>query len=102
MLVYGGHGQPYRALFSGTISASTSPLRSSRFCFDVFTCLDEAFDRELEAGGYEKDPVFRRFTGIQIADIQDLRDRGGVIPRPSGNNAIWRWGDVRMCEPSRL
>jgi predicted RNase H-like nuclease len=94
LLVYGGHGRPYRALFSGTISASTSPLQSSRFCFDVFTCLDKALDQELHAGGYTPDPIIRRFTGIAITDIQDLRDLGSAFQRPSGNNAIWRWEDV--------
>lgn len=94
LLAYGGRGRPYRALFSGRISASAAPPRTSRFSFDVFACLDDALSQELQAGGYVRDPVIRKFTGIAISDIQNLRNSGGSIPRPPGNNTLWRSKDV--------
>ena len=94
LLVHGGQGKPYRALFSGTIAAAAAPVRTSQHCFEVFSYIDESFHERLRAGGYDPDPVVGAFTGISITAVRDLRDITNVIPRPSGNNTIRRWDEV--------
>ena len=94
LLVHGGHGKPYRALFSCTICAAREPVRTSQCVFDVFSYLDESLHEQLRMGGYTPDPVVRRFTGISISEVQDLRGITSVIPRRLGNNTISRWEEV--------
>jgi predicted RNase H-like nuclease len=93
LLVHGGPGKPYRALFSAVISTSAAPVRSSQHCFDVFTYIDKALHSELEAGGYVPDQELG-FTGITITETHDLRYVPTTIPRPTGNNTIWHWEEV--------
>lgn len=94
LLVHGGHGKPYRPLFSCTISAAEAPVRSARQSFCVFSYIDESLQDCLKEGGYTLDPVLRKFTGISISELHDLRGVTSEIPRPSGNNTIRRWDEV--------
>ena len=95
LLVYGGKGKPYRALFSGTITASPDPVRTSQQCFDVFTCIDKSLVEELEAGRFDRDPVVERFTGISLTSLEDLGNVPDSIKRPLGDwRALWRWNEV--------
>ena len=93
LLVHGGHGKPYHALFSCVICASGAPVRTSHHSFDVFSYIDKSLHESLRAGGYAPDPVVGGFTGISITAAQDLRGSTSEIPRP-GRGTIWRWGDV--------
>jgi hypothetical protein len=95
LLVHGGPGLPYRALFSCTIAAAASPIRTSRHHFDAFLFIPESLASLLRADGYESDPVLGEFTGIAMTAVRDLRGCTEAIPRPPGcPNAIWRWGKV--------
>ncbi len=94
LLVHGGNGRPYHALFDSVISVAALPVRSSQHCFDVFSYIEETLHARLEEGGYVLDPVVGRFTGITITNVHDLRYLNCIIPRPSGNNTIWRWEEV--------
>jgi hypothetical protein len=88
LLVHGGHGIPYRALFSAVISASAAPVP----CFDVFSYIDTALHAQLKAGGYAPDS-HGRFAGVTITDVHDLQHITSTIRRP-GINTIWRWDGV--------
>ena len=94
LLVYGGKGKPYHALLSATISAGAAPVRYTGHEFEAFSYIDESLDESLTIGGYDRDPVLGRFIGISITAVQDLRDIRSEIPRPTGNNTIWRWDEV--------
>jgi hypothetical protein len=96
LLVHGGPGTPYRALFSGTITAAAVPVRTAQHYFDAFLYIDESLHEQLKADGYDPDPVLGRFTGISLAAVRDLRSATIVIPRPYGSpNTIWRWDKIR-------
>ena len=92
LLVYGGHGKPYRALLSATIAEAPVPVCTPQRCFEVFSCIDESLNERLKEGGYDRDPVVRAFTGISITSVDFLPDT--VIPRPSGIGTIRRRKDV--------
>ena len=94
LLVHGGKGKPYRALFSATIARSAMPVHTSEHCFGVFSYIDASLEEELKAGGYTPDAVVQRFTGISITAVQDLRHVGTAIPRRLGNSTISPWDDV--------
>ena len=93
LLVYGGHGEPYHALFSCKIAASDAPVQDKRYLFDVFSYADKFADR-LKEGGYGRDPILGRFTGISIEQPIYLRRISCPIPRPAGLNTIRRWDEV--------
>jgi hypothetical protein len=94
LLAYGGHGQPYHALFACKIAASAAPVHDERYLFDLFAEIDKSFNSRLEKSGYERDPILRRFTGISIKRPVDLGHITCPIPKPSGNNTIRRWEEV--------
>ncbi len=94
LLVHGGKGRPYRALYACAIGSAEAPVQHSRHRFDVFTCIDNSLEEELENGGYVRDSVVGRFTGLCITDVVDLRLSTIPIPRPAGNNTLRRWEEV--------
>jgi hypothetical protein len=94
LLVHGGDGRPYRALFCGRIGASSNTVRTPQHTFAAFSYIDSALDSDLSSGGYTRDPVLNRFTGITLESSIDLSHITGQIPRPEGNNTIWRWRTV--------
>ncbi|MGA9625522.1 MAG: hypothetical protein WBL65_26750 [Bryobacteraceae bacterium] len=103
LLAYGGGGCPYRALFRCTVGIPAKPVERAQHSFDVFAYVDESLYDRLTKSHYEADPVLKKFTGISIAQIQDLRHITGTIPRPTGNNTLRRWGEVfpHRAESSR-
>jgi hypothetical protein len=94
LLVHGGHGQPYRALFCCKIEAAAKPVQASHQSFDVLSYADESLYERLTSSGYDPDPVLKKFTGISIAAPQDLRHITRSIPKPKGNNTLRRWDEV--------
>ena len=95
LLVHGRDGK-YRPLFSCTISAAANPVRNPdlRHTFSVFSYADESLYQDLRTTGYDPDPVLKKFVGITIADLQDVRDITSSISHPPGNNTLRRWGEV--------
>jgi hypothetical protein len=95
LLVHGGPGEPYRALFSCTIGATAAPVSTPQHRFEAFSYIEESLHKQLREDGYDPDPVLGKFTGISITAVQDLRGSSKVIPRPLGSlNAIWHWDKV--------
>ena len=94
LLVHGGKGKPYLPLCRCTVLAAKSPVRIDGHCFDVFVCIDESLDRELEQGKYVRDPVVGRFTGISVESVDDLRGFAGTVSRPLGQTTIHPWDEV--------
>jgi hypothetical protein len=94
LLVYGGNGQPYRALFCCTIVASVKPVQTPRPSFGIFLEIDKSLHEHLKKTDYEVDPHLGKFVGISVAAVKDLRHITDPIPRPHGRNTLWRWEDV--------
>lgn len=94
LLIHGGVGKPYQPLWKCTVSCAEVPVQTSRHCFDTFECIDESLDAELESGGYVRDPVVRRFTGISLKSTENLRDFDGTVDRPLGQTTLRPWSDV--------
>lgn len=94
LLVHGGDGSPVRALFCGTIVASTKPAKTPSPSFGIFLEIDKSIHAHLKETGYEVDPVLNKFIGLSIATVQDLRHIACSIPRPKGRNTLWRWNEV--------
>ena len=93
LLAYGGKGRPYAALFCCTVVGAPNPVRA-KHSFDAFTYIDESFSADLLQSHYTPDPVLGRFVGIAIGEPQDLRPLVSSVPRPEGNNTLWRWAEV--------
>jgi hypothetical protein len=96
LLVHGGGGRPYHALFCCTIGAAERPVQNTdlRHTFPVFAYVDESLNERLYATGYDVDPVLKKFTGITIAELQDVRHITCSIQKPLGNNTLRRWDEV--------
>jgi hypothetical protein len=94
LLVYGGEGHPYRALFCCTIVASVKPVQTPRQSFGIFLEIDKSMHEHLKESDYEVDPLLNKFTGISVAAVHDLRHITRPIPKPGGRNTLWRWNDV--------
>lgn len=94
LLVYGGHGRSYRALFCCKVDAAARPMKGPHHSFDVLSYADESLYERLRSSGYDPDPVLKKVTGISIAAPQDLRHITRSIPRPKGNNTLRRWDEV--------
>jgi hypothetical protein len=94
LLVYGGDGRPYRALFCCAIVASANPIKTPRPSFGIFLEIDKSMYAHLKESDYEVDPVLNKFTGISIADVRDLRHITCPIPKPAGRNTLRHWKDV--------
>jgi hypothetical protein len=101
LLAYGGEGQPYRVLCGATIALSRDPVVTSKRKFDVFSFIEESLGEQLSAAGYSRDPVLGRYTGITISELDYLWHFERMIPRPAGNNTIWRWRDAGNWKPLR-
>jgi hypothetical protein len=93
-----GHGKAYQPLFRCTVSAAANPVQTREHSFDVFSYADESLYERLKASGYDPGPVLKKFTGISIAALEDLRHITRSIPRPKGNNTLRRWDEVFKIE----
>ena len=93
LLVYGADGK-YAPVFRCQVCLSPEPVRTPEHTFDVFCYIAEEFHDRLKAEGYAPDPVVRRFTGISIGSLQDLRNIECTITKPKGNNTLRRWDEV--------
>ena len=96
LLVHGGGGKPYRALFCCTTGAAERPVRNVdlRHTFPVFSYADESLNERLYATGYDPDPVLKKFTGITLAALEDVHHITWSIAKPLGNNTLRRWDEV--------
>lgn len=94
LLVYGGHGRPYRAVASCTVAASAKPVQTPHHTFEVFHCIDDPLAGEVAALGYRPDPVVERLTAISLAEVRDVSHVDCTIRKPKGNNTLRRWGEV--------
>jgi len=95
LLVHGGDGK-YRPLFCCTIAKAEKPVRNPelRHTFPVFSYADESLNERLRDTGYDPDPVLKKFVGITISELQDVRDIPCTIAHPPGNNTLRRWEEV--------
>ena len=93
LLVYGADGK-YAPVFRCQVCLSPETVRTPEHTFDVFCYIAEEFHDRLKAEGYAPDPVVRRFTGISIGSLQDLRNIECTITKPKGNNTLRRWDEV--------
>jgi hypothetical protein len=93
LLVHGEKGK-YREVFSGTMSAPRNPVEWRQHSFDVFSYIDESQNQDLSEGGFSPDPMIKKFTGISITEVKDLRERGREVRRPAPMGTIWRWDKV--------
>ena len=95
LLVHGGDGK-YSPLFCCTIGAAAKPVRNPDLghTFLVFSYADESLYEHLRSTGYDPDPVLKKFVGITITDLEDVRDIVCSIPHPPGNNTLRRWNEV--------
>jgi hypothetical protein len=93
LLAYGEDGR-YSPVFRCRVCTSPEPVRTRKHTFDVFCYIAENFHKRLKAERYESDPIIRRFTGIAVDSVQDLRDNKTRIMKPKGNNTLRRWDEV--------
>jgi hypothetical protein len=90
LVVHGGGGKPYRPMFACRIVPPPRPVNN----FDAFSFADASDGQRLRESCYTPDPYFKRFTGISIEILQDLKNVARAIERPGGNNTIRRWSEV--------
>jgi hypothetical protein len=88
LLVYGGRGEPYRAMFSCTVVAPRRPVPQ----FEVFSFADDVQNECLTRSGYSVDPHLNRFTGISVEISPEHLT--GFVRKPLGNNTIRSWKEV--------
>jgi len=93
LLVHGKDGR-YAPIFRCAIARSPAPIRTPRYCLEVFCELDAGLAQRLREARYEPDPVLGGFVGIAIDSYQDLRDVRQVVAKPRGNNTLRRWTEV--------
>ena len=94
LLVYGGHGRPYRAVAACTVAASAKPVQTPNHTFEVFHCIEDPLAGEVAALGYRPDPVVKRLTAISLAEVRDVSHLDCPIRKPEGNNTLRRWAEV--------
>ena len=87
LLVYGGKGEPYRAMFACKVVAPARPVPGFE---KTFSFADVSQAERLTTFGFTRDSHFNEFTGISV----EVSPASGSIQTPPRGNTIRKWEQV--------